>query len=61
MSMEDAHDAKINEDETIAVFGVFDGHGGQQCAEYLSHHLTKHIFRRLINLQETKKSKRLWE
>lgn len=58
MSMEDAHDAKINEDETIAVFGVFDGHGGQQCAEYLSHHLTKHIFRRLINLQETKKSKR---
>jgi len=52
MSMEDAHDAKINEDETVAVFGVFDGHGGQQCAEYLSNHLTKYIFKRLIHLQD---------
>lgn len=52
MSMEDAHDAKINEDESIAVFGVFDGHGGQQCAEYLSQHLTKHIFKKLVQLQE---------
>ncbi|KAI5964384.1 PTC4 [Candida theae] len=59
MNMEDAHDAKINEDETIAVFGVFDGHGGQQCAEYLSHHLTKHIFKKLIHLQEASQSNQI--
>lgn len=48
MSMEDAHNVRINEDETIAVFGVFDGHGGKQCAEYLAEHLPKYIFRQLI-------------
>ena len=29
MTMEDAHNVKINETENLAVFGVFDGHGGK--------------------------------
>ena len=29
MTMEDAHDVKINEHENLAVFGIFDGHGGK--------------------------------
>ncbi|ODV80123.1 ser/thr protein phosphatase [Suhomyces tanzawaensis NRRL Y-17324] len=49
MSMEDAHDVKVNEDESLAVFGVFDGHGGKQCSEYLSEHLPRAIFRTLNN------------
>ncbi|CAK9437323.1 uncharacterized protein LODBEIA_P17010 [Lodderomyces beijingensis] len=49
MSMEDAHSVKINEDETVAVFGVFDGHGGKQCSEYLREHLAKHIFKHLLS------------
>ncbi|KAI3405323.2 PTC4 [Candida oxycetoniae] len=49
MSMEDAHDTKINEDESIAVFGVFDGHGGKQCSQYLAEHLIKYIFKQLVH------------
>ncbi|RLV95366.1 Protein phosphatase 2C 4 [Spathaspora sp. JA1] len=48
MTMEDAHQVKISEDEAIAIFAVFDGHGGRQCAEYISNHLPKFIFRQLI-------------
>lgn len=47
MTMEDSHDIKINEDESLAVFGVFDGHGGTTCSEYLGQHLPKHIFKSL--------------
>ncbi|KAI5954183.1 PTC4 [Candida jiufengensis] len=53
MSMEDAHGIKINEDESIAVFGVFDGHGGKQCSEFLADHLPKLIFKQLIQLQNS--------
>ncbi|KAK6204776.1 ser/thr protein phosphatase [Scheffersomyces amazonensis] len=46
-TMEDAYDVKVNEDETLAVFGVFDGHGGKSCAEYLKVHLVDIIFKQL--------------
>lgn len=47
MTMEDAHDVRINEDESLAVFGVFDGHGGKTCSDYLADHLVKYIFKHL--------------
>lgn len=52
MSMEDAHDVKLREDESVAVFGVFDGHGGKQCSIYLSQHLPRMIFRRLKQAED---------
>ncbi|KAG7661614.1 PTC4 [[Candida] subhashii] len=56
MTMEDAHDVKINEDESLAVFGVFDGHGGKQCSEYLAIHLPRLIFRELQKYKRKKAS-----
>lgn len=47
MSMEDAHNVKINEDESLAVFGVFDGHGGKDCANYIGDVLPTTIFKNL--------------
>lgn len=47
MTMEDAHDVWINLHETLAVMGVFDGHGGSDCSHYLSQHLIRHIFKSL--------------
>ncbi|KAK6456473.1 ser/thr protein phosphatase [Scheffersomyces xylosifermentans] len=51
MTMEDAHDVRINEDESLAVFGVFDGHGGKTCSDYLADHLVKYIFKHLNSYQ----------
>ena len=50
MSMEDAHNVKVNEDESLAVFGVFDGHGGKTCAEVVSDKLPTMVFRELSSL-----------
>ncbi|KPI90504.1 protein phosphatase 2C-like protein [Leptomonas seymouri] len=36
-SMEDEHVAMVEAD--VAFFGVYDGHGGRQCAEYVRDHL----------------------
>lgn len=47
MTMEDAHNVKINENETLAIFGVFDGHGGRLCAETVCERLPSTIFRAL--------------
>lgn len=47
MSMEDAHDIRICEDESVAVFGVFDGHGGKEIAEVLREKLVLTIFKTL--------------
>lgn len=47
MTMEDAHCIKINEDELVAVFGVFDGHGGKLVAEIVSEKLVLLLFRQL--------------
>lgn len=54
MSMEDAHDVLIDPADTLAVFGVFDGHGGSKCSQYLSHHLVKHIYRSLALLRHAR-------
>jgi protein phosphatase PTC4 len=45
--MEDAHNTIINELELVAMFSVFDGHGGKLVSEYLSNHLPKSIFKSL--------------
>ncbi|PSK41513.1 hypothetical protein C7M61_001196 [Candidozyma pseudohaemuli] len=47
MTMEDAHDVRVSDDENLAVFGVFDGHGGKEIAEILKGKLVATIFRRL--------------
>lgn len=47
MTMEDAHDVRVAEDEQLAVFGVFDGHGGREIAELLRDRLVATIFRKL--------------
>lgn len=54
MSMEDAHNVKVNEDETLSVFGVFDGHGGKNCAEIISDQLPTVIFRELNSVLKRK-------
>lgn len=33
----------VNEILNLSIFGVFDGHGGDQCSNYLSNHLTTWI------------------
>lgn len=47
MSMEDAHDVRICEDESVAVFGVFDGHGGKEVADILKEKLVAAVFQAL--------------
>ncbi|OBA20207.1 protein serine/threonine phosphatase 2C, partial [Metschnikowia bicuspidata var. bicuspidata NRRL YB-4993] len=47
LSMEDAHDARISENEALAVFGVFDGHGGKDVAHILRSTLVAKIFKHL--------------
>lgn len=37
-SMEDSHIAHLNMDSGNALFGVFDGHGGQEVALYVKKH-----------------------
>ena len=38
------HEHQFIMGEDVAYFGVFDGHGGSQVSEYLSHHLHNHLF-----------------
>ncbi|GEQ72405.1 hypothetical protein JCM33374_g6092 [Metschnikowia sp. JCM 33374] len=47
MTMEDAHDIRISENESMAVFGVFDGHGGKEVAHILRGTLVAKIFKQL--------------
>lgn len=54
MTMEDAHSVKFNEDESLAVFGVFDGHGGRASADYVSENLPSMIFKRLNEMLRNK-------
>lgn len=51
MTMEDAHSVKINEDESLAIFGVFDGHGGHSAADYVSDRLPSLLFKELQQRQ----------
>lgn len=50
MTMEDEYNVKINEDEDLAIFGVFDGHGGREVAEIVSDQLMDMLFTRLNRL-----------
>ncbi|EGR27807.1 protein phosphatase 2c, putative [Ichthyophthirius multifiliis] len=42
-SMEDSHIADINIDEETALFGVFDGHGGKEVAQYVEKHFVEEL------------------
>lgn len=53
MTMEDAHDIRISEHEDIAVFGVFDGHGGRDVADLLRDSLVSLVFKALKKLNAT--------
>lgn len=55
VTMEDAHDVRISEDESLAVFGVFDGHGGKDVAELLRSRLVSSVFKKLNTLLKTDK------
>ncbi|EGV61703.1 Protein phosphatase 2C 4 [Yamadazyma tenuis] len=46
-SMEDAHSVKVNEDESLGLFAVFDGHGGREVADIISETLPKMLFTKL--------------
>lgn len=50
MSMEDAFSVSVGNNEQVSVFGVFDGHGGRGCAEYISEHMTKFVYEELEKL-----------
>lgn len=50
MSMEDAHCVKIDEQERVGVFGVFDGHGGKDCADVVSERLPLLVFKKMLGL-----------
>lgn len=55
VTMEDAHDVRISEDESLAVFGVFDGHGGKDVAELLRSRLVASVFKNLNKLLRANK------
>lgn len=59
MTMEDAHAVKISADEQLAVFGVFDGHGGRQVADYVADKLPSMVFRQLTQAGPQRLSHRL--
>lgn len=54
MSMEDAHCVKIDEHERVGVFGVFDGHGGKECANVVCERLPLMIFKKILALLDDK-------
>jgi serine/threonine protein phosphatase PrpC len=43
--MEDSHitDISKGENERFNIFGVFDGHGGKEVAEFVSNHFTEYF------------------
>lgn len=49
-AMEDFYAVKVTkiEDQSVCLFGIFDGHGGSRAAEYL----TGHLFENLVNHPE---------
>ncbi len=55
-SMEDFHDAKSSKvgDQVIGLFGVFDGHGGSQAAEYVKKNLFDNLLKHPKFIDDTK-------
>jgi len=42
---EDSHTVELTLDAQSALLGVFDGHGGAECAEYCQRHaVSMHVF-----------------
>ena len=43
--MEDAHITEISQGKSseLDVFGVFDGHGGKEISQFVTHHFTKEL------------------
>ena len=41
--MEDSHIAETNISKDVSIFGVFDGHGGAACADYLRDNLHNYV------------------
>ena len=56
ITMEDAHSVMINEDESLSVFAVFDGHGGRTSADYVAEKLPRLIFKELQTDMRSKPS-----
>ena len=42
-TMEDAHVTSLDIVEGISIFGVFDGHGGQEVAQFMEDHLVAEL------------------
>lgn len=59
MTMEDAHDVRVSEDESLSVYGVFDGHGGKDISEYLRDNLVAEIFRVLNTRLQADKARKV--
>ncbi|EFJ11497.1 hypothetical protein SELMODRAFT_178013 [Selaginella moellendorffii] len=56
MSMEDFYDARISkiDDTVVGLFGVFDGHGGSEAAEYVKKNLFDNLTRHPHFVSNTK-------
>ncbi|XP_042505279.1 probable protein phosphatase 2C 76 [Macadamia integrifolia] len=55
-SMEDFYDVKMSkiDDQTVCLFGIFDGHGGSRAAEYLKEHLFENLLKHPKFMTDTK-------
>lgn len=55
-SMEDFFDFKASEinDQTVCLFGIFDGHGGCRAAEFLKRHLFENLLKHPKFITDTK-------
>ena len=49
--MEDAHVANLDIGDGVAVFGVFDGHGGSEVAIYVAKHFVS-VLKRSENFRK---------
>ena len=43
MCLQDAHNAILNFDKEAAFFGVYDGHGGHEVAEFVAKYFPDHL------------------
>lgn len=55
-TMEDFYDVKISkvDEQTVCLFGIFDGHGGSRAAEYLKEHLFENLMKHPQFISDTK-------
>ncbi|XP_059667203.1 probable protein phosphatase 2C 76 isoform X2 [Cornus florida] len=55
-SMEDFYDVKAStiDEQTVCLFGIFDGHGGSRAAEFLKEHLFENLMKHPQFITDTK-------